>query len=266
MTKQDNACCDASGPRAQGNDRMPPFFLLGRMAAYVLALACMVQLLLTSAASDDYVELFREGEMVEWFQQFLIVGCSALLGIAAWVNRELRPMMLILSALAAVAAIRELDSLFGRMIPLLGWQLPAGMLVLFVIIVLVRHRATMGRQINTYVRTLSAGIIWCGFVEVVIFAQIMGQAEKWRPLLGESYTRHLKRVIEESSETFGYMLLFFGAIEALAWALCMRKSRQAAIGTSEVVGVDESPALEHRQQAEVEQDGQPRPGGNRHHP
>jgi hypothetical protein len=203
---------------------MPGF--IGRTVFYLLAIGGVMQLLLTYASSEDYVEQFREGDAVEWFQQFLILGSALLLGAAAWAYQTLRPLLTAMALLASVAVIRELDSLFDRLIPVMGWYLPGGLLLAAAVVTVIRHRRTLGYQMAQYAQTFSAGVIWCGFITVVVFAQIIGQADKWRPLLGESYTRHIKRVIEESCETFGYMLLFFGAVEALFWALHRRRSSQ----------------------------------------
>lgn len=45
------------------------------------------------------------------------------------------------------------------------------------------------------------------------YAEIIGQAELWKALMGDGYIRSVKRVAEELAEFMGYSLLLFGAIE-----------------------------------------------------
>ncbi len=57
---------------------------------------------------------------------------------------------------------------------------------------------------------------------MVVYAEIIGQAELWQALMGDGYIRSVKRTVEELAEFMGYLLLFYGAVET-----CFLKDDQA---------------------------------------
>lgn len=67
-------------------------------------------------------------------------------------------------------------------------------------------------------------------IVAVPIAQLLGHAAFLESLMGENYMRAYKRVIEESGELLGYLLLLEGSIESLVW---MKKAQIHKVPTEE---------------------------------
>jgi vacuolar-type H+-ATPase subunit I/STV1 len=115
---------------------------------------------------------------------------------------------------SAIAAIREMDGIFDR-IPVIRWEIPAAGLLIFAIGYAWRHRATLGPQVDYFVRTAPFGVLWAGFIVIALIAQLVGHGRFLELVMGDDYHRDYKRVIEEITELFGYLIFLLGAIETV---------------------------------------------------
>jgi hypothetical protein len=79
---------------------------------------------------------------------------------------------------------------------------------------IAKARARFLDQAIAFSHTPSFALLVAGFLVVVVYAQLIGQKALWMAVLAPDVYRPIKEIVEESSELLGYLLLFFGAVEA----------------------------------------------------
>lgn len=165
------------------------------------------------------MDAFREGNTVEWLQFGFVSLAATVLALSAWRWPRWRTLLNLMAALAALAAIREQDALLDRTVPfLLGWKGPALVCVSVGIILTARDFPNFVRQLDTFARTSAFGMMWAGALTVVCAAQLIGHGELVQAVMADAYNAEVKRVVEESFEAFGYLVLLMGSFETAAQA------------------------------------------------
>lgn len=173
---------------------------------------------MTSIATIDASDAsFSEGRLVEVVQLLLLLASAAGYALASRRAGGLRCALVLAAGLACIGAIRELDSALDALLPIIGWQGPAALVLGLLVTFSYRQRDVLALSVGAMLRSPAGILAWTGFVSVVVFAQIAGQAEPWKAIMGESYNRDVKRTLEEMIEAFGYMQLLCSALEAW-WA------------------------------------------------
>lgn len=194
-----------------------------RYFCYTLViLGVMAGLVHGTATRDDFEQrMFREAGIIEWTQLVLVAGAAALAWVFAWSlvpGRADRPLLAVLGAVIWVAVFRELDSLLPKWIPGMHWTYPVTLCWVLAIGVGWRAGRLFGRGLLRWLRSAGGGICWAGFLCVVVFAQVFGQADLWEGVMGDDYQRAVKTVVEESIELFGYTLVLLGVLESVIWS------------------------------------------------
>ncbi|HPB31724.1 MAG TPA: hypothetical protein PLB62_09730 [Candidatus Sumerlaeota bacterium] len=174
--------------------------------------------------------LFREGGITEWVQFSLLVATTGIFCTGFNISPQCRGSYAALATVSGFAAVRELDSLFDRVIPVLGWQGPATLLVFCGIYLILKNRATFMKGLGTLISGRAFMLMWCGFIVAVPFAQMVGHSKFLKQVMGNYYKRDYKRIIEESGEVLGYIFILLGAIEAILY--CRKAMRQARLNKS----------------------------------
>ncbi|MFO8165638.1 MAG: hypothetical protein R6T98_14045 [Desulfatiglandales bacterium] len=136
----------------------------------------------------------------------LIAGCSV---ISAF-----RELFLFLATISTFAAVRELDSLLDKVIPWIGCKI-GFVILLYAVGVAYSNRNKVKWQIAQFLSSRAFAVMWAGFIVAVPVAQLLGHGPLLESLLGDNYDRSYKRVIEESGELVGYLLLVAGSIESV---------------------------------------------------
>ena len=162
------------------------------------------------------VTVFSEDGPIEWLQIMIVLVSASVF----WVNSrskecEYKQMFWIIALILFTAAIREMDLIFDRLIPVAGWQLPAAWSVMGAIIIYWKKKDVIVSQVSDFVRTRAFALLWCGLIVAVPYAQLVGNGKFLQLLMGDDYIRDYKRVIEELGELLGYLLLMIGSIEAV---------------------------------------------------
>jgi len=186
---------------------------LSRFSLYTLGMLAGLASLPHLLEPGDFV-LFYENGPIEWLQFALMGQAAVIFGIGAWKEPPMRCLFLKFSVVSAIAAIREMDGFFDR-IPVIRWEMPAAGLLLFAILYGWRHRTTLGPQVDYFVRTAPFGVLWAGFVVIALIAQLVGNGRFLELVMGDDYHRDYKRVIEEITELFGYLIFLLGATETV---------------------------------------------------
>jgi hypothetical protein len=121
-------------------------------------------------------------------------------------------LLWLLASLTALAAIREMDANLDKIIPVLGWKV--GYLVLvYPVIRVIAWRDAFRQQLGQFVNSLAFPVLWAGFIVAIPVSQLLGHGPLLKSLMGDDYKGQYKRMIEESGEMIGYMLLLAGAVE-----------------------------------------------------
>lgn len=185
-----------------------------RFGVYSLAvLACTASL--PSLGSSRGIDFFRENGTLENAQAAILAVSAALFLWAARRVPEWKVCFWICAICAAVAFARELDSVFGAIIPHVGWAVPAAVIVAVGGRPVWKNRGKLKHELPPFLSHRVFALAWAGFIVAVPFAQLLGHGDFLEMLMGDDYHRHYKRVIEEITETMGYMLILAGSIEAL---------------------------------------------------
>lgn len=155
---------------------------------------------------------FYENGVVEWCQFACLLLAILLLLDSARRHTSQRALVLLLAAPLAFAATRELDNLFDRFLPFLGWKV-GGIFLLLAIVYFFLHCRVLWPQILDFSRTAPFALLWAGFIIAIPLAQLLGHRPLFIPFVMAEHLRPFKRILEESIELIGYMLLLFGALE-----------------------------------------------------
>lgn len=173
---------------------------------------------------------FKEGGLVETVQSVLLLLCCAIAAIAAKRVPGRRAVLVALAFVSGLVVLREFDSALDRLIPHIGWEGPAGILFLCGAALLYQHRRSMWREVEEFVRTVPFVVLWFGLVLTWGCAQLVGHGQFLRGVMVD-YDRNLKRVLDESFETFGMCVILVGVIETVIWV--RRRSAMLANGPVE---------------------------------
>ncbi|MDX1564454.1 MAG: hypothetical protein R3236_03560 [Phycisphaeraceae bacterium] len=158
---------------------------------------------------------FLEKNGLENFQLALALAVTVGLAVTAWRKPPVRQGFIYMALLAALAVTREIDFILDVLLPGLSWKLTVAILFTVANANALWRWRRFWPQISHLSGTGGGAMIWAGFVVVVALAQWLGHQDLWRPIMEEAYSRQFKRVMEEIVETFGYLLIFFGTIEAM---------------------------------------------------
>ncbi len=169
--------------------------------------------------------LFSEGSRLEWTQFSALVGVAALFFFAAVRLPSHRELHVLLGAAACLGGIRELDAYFDRWLPGLGWHLPFWCVLLAVGAYAWRSRTALRTQIRDFAAHRSFAFMWCAFILAAPFGQMIGHGAFLQELFGEDYRRPMKRVIEESAETLGYLWVLLASMD---WLIDRRSAARSA--------------------------------------
>jgi hypothetical protein len=157
--------------------------------------------------------LFSEGSPLEWAHVVIMASAAVTFFWAVRATPSVRVVSLLLAHLPLLAVARELDKFFDDLIPVLGWQLPFYLILASAAFHFWKNRGKFFEQLPILCAHRSFALMWSGLMIAIPFAQLAGHGPFLENLFGEDYERPMKRVIEEVSETIGYMIIFLAAID-----------------------------------------------------
>lgn len=200
-------------PIADGMLSGPVMPLVMRFVAYTLVIFAFTGSLQILVRDGDIV-VFEDNGPIEWLQFGLLVAASAVFIAGSRIIQASREVFLMLASISAFAAVRELDWWLDGVIPWVGWKV-GFVIVLYAAGAAYLRRDKLRLQIVRFLYSPAFAIIWAGFIVAVPVAQLLGHGPFLQSLLGDDYTRSYKRVIEESGELVGYLLLVAGSVESI---------------------------------------------------
>ncbi|MBR4675205.1 MAG: hypothetical protein IKP00_12130 [Victivallales bacterium] len=171
-----------------------------------------VILLEHSLASVLKGQTFREYGVVENLQLCEVLLSCAIFLVLAFYKKNFRNLSIIFAGLCALAACRELDSFFDRLIPYVGWRL--GFLFVFAALVnALLHFEQSRSELFLFLRHPSFEIMICAMILILPVAQCVGHRRFIVDVLEEEHVGRIKELLEESLETIGYFVLLCSALE-----------------------------------------------------
>lgn len=193
--------------------RHPVALFVLRALLYITITAGVLQSLVYATPYLDAESFFAENGAMEWLQFGLLVVCAVLLKLASARARELREALYVMALLPVAAGVRELDHALDTRVFDGAWQILVSALLLYIVFYALQHQQALRRQLLYIFSYPPTGLLISGFIAVMVFSRLLGQQIFWQFVLQVDYLRLVGRVVEESCELFGYLLLLFGCLE-----------------------------------------------------
>lgn len=191
--------------------------------AYAVAAALITETLVRGASRGWFAAVGAEGGPVE-YAHYALCGAAALLFACASKRSNLRDVFSLAAYGASLGVIREADAFLDKAVFQGAYKIPAALIGALALIRAYRKRAMLAEQLARWLATPSFAVTASGVFVVLVYAQIVGQKELWQALMGASYLRPVKDVVEEMQELIGYFLIFFGAVESYLFACASDRS------------------------------------------
>jgi len=166
--------------------------------------------------ADGNVQEFTENHWVEWTQLGLL-GVAALLWLQASRTVPMQELGLIIAGCYGIGMARELDAVLDRLVPVLGWKAPAGVLIVVTAFHLRARIGALGIQLRGFIGTAPFVLGWAGLMVAAPISQLIAHGPFLEAMLVDNYHRAYKHAIEESGELMGYLLLLAAAVEG--WSM-----------------------------------------------
>ena len=195
-----------------------------RCFIYLLAIAGVAQLI----SLEGYYSLsnasYSEHSLTEYMQDAMAFLSCILFFYAARLDKKLGMASTLLSALMAMMFIRESDTLLDNHAFDGAWQLIVSLILVYIVVLTWGRLREAYESLKEYSLQASFGVFIAGFVAIMAFSRLMGRGAFWQAVMGDSYMRVVKNIVEEGVETFGYSLILIAAIELVL--ACLRRNRK----------------------------------------
>lgn len=190
---------------------------------YLFAVAGVAQLISLEGYQLLSAAEYSEQTLTEHMQDFMSFFSCMLFLYAARIDKKLNIAATLLGALMAMMFVRESDSLLDQYVFDGAWQAIVCLIFVCVLIFLWGKFSSIYGSLKEYSLQSSFGTFLAGFVTILAFSRLMGRASFWQAVMGDSYMRIVKNIVEEGIETLGYTLIFISAVELVI--ACRRRSK-----------------------------------------
>ncbi len=195
-------------------------FLL-RSFIYLLCLAGVASLIQLEGFELQQNALYSEETLTEHMQDILTLLSSILFFYASRINSQLKIACVLLATLTAMMFVREFYTYLDMYVFDGAWQAIVYSILACIFVYLITKRGTIFSSIQAYSQTPSYGICLSGLVTLLAFSRMMGKGAFWHSIMGDSYVRVVKNIVEEGIETLGYTLILISAFELVL--LCRKQ-------------------------------------------
>lgn len=194
-----------------------------RSALYLVLVGGLAQAMLVLSRRYEPHWFFTEHGPVEWVQFGVLVACAGLLFLSSRRGAFARELSVTLTVLPLAGTARELDSVLKAAVHESAHTAISVACIAFAAGYAWRFRERIAAQASFVMRSHAFGLLLCAFITVMAYSRIMGQQRFWAGVYSDDTHRLTGRIVEESTELYGYLLLLFGCVE---YWLLTRSSRE----------------------------------------
>lgn len=192
---------------------------------YLLAVGGIAQLISLEGYRVLNLSEYSEQSLTEYMQDVMAFLSCMLFLYASRLDAKLKIASTLLAALLGMMFVRESDSLLDHYVFDGAWQTIVLLIFTCVMVFLLGQFSKIYASLKEYSLQVSFGIFLAGCVTLLAFSRLMGRSSFWQAVMGDSYIRVVKNIVEESIETFGYSLILIAAIELVL--VCLKRKKQA---------------------------------------
>ncbi|QUX91119.1 hypothetical protein CYL31_06695 [Marinomonas sp. A3A] len=192
---------------------------------YLFAVAGVAQLVSLEGYQSLTAAEYSEQTLTEHMQDFMSFFSCMLFLYAARVDAKLNIAATLLGALLAMMFVRESDAVLDTYVFDGAWQTIVGMIFICVLVFLWGRFTSIYASLKEYSLQSSFGTFLAGFVTILAFSRLMGRSSFWQAVMGDSYMRIVKNIVEEGIETLGYTLILISAVELVI--ACRKRNKLA---------------------------------------
>jgi hypothetical protein len=198
---------------------------LFRSFLYLIFVAGVTQLISLEGYNQLSNAEYSEHSLTEHMQDILSFLSCLLFLYAARLNNNVKIASTLVGALLAMMFIRESDSLLDTYVFDGAWQSIVSLVFVGVLMFLWGKFSSIYASLSAYSQQPSFGTFLAGLVTLLGFSRLIGRESFWQAVMGDSYLRIVKNIVEEGIETLGYTLIFISAIELV---LTLSRSKKNA--------------------------------------
>lgn len=164
--------------------------------------------------SDYYkTNTFAEYGLVENLQLATLILSTLIFLLSALKDAFYRPVLFLLASLTAFCCIRELDSLFDKILPIISWKFaflfPVGALCYA-----GKKRKSLKEPLVRFLDSTAFDLMFTAMIIFIPLAQCIGHRSFIEDAVGQMDNISLvRRLIEESMEFMAYVLILLASIE-----------------------------------------------------
>ncbi len=164
--------------------------------------------------SDYYkTETFAEHGLIENLQLATLILSTLIFVLSALKSSFYRPVLFLLASLTAFCCIRELDSLFDKILPVISWKFsflfPIGALIYA-----YKKRKDLRKPLVNFLSSTAFDLMFTAMIIFIPLAQCIGHRSFIEDAVGQmEHISLIRRLIEESMEFMAYVLILLASIE-----------------------------------------------------
>ncbi|WP_150123587.1 hypothetical protein [Halotalea alkalilenta] len=198
--------------------------VLLRVVLYILVIVGYAQGMLWDAQRGMDASLkFSEWSFTEITQSgILALTVIGLLAVRRYFGL-FRVGLMVMAMFALSALLRENDALMDDLISHGFWKWPVALVALPTLYYLLHHRYRLFVEMRLYFTSMPFGLFLAGFLSTFVFSRLLGRGKMWQAAMGDDYMRIVKDMVEECSESIGYLLILFSVIELYFFAQRLRR-------------------------------------------
>lgn len=184
-----------------------------RLVLYLaITIAAFGAITIVAVESFNPVTLFEDDGPWEWLEFYLLMASAAMFFANACRHEIYTHILKLCGLLALFGGFRELDYFLDGLVFQGAYKVINGVILILFVYLVWMHRWTLTKTLARFTKTAPFYLLVAAAL-VVVYSQIIGQAELWKAIMEPVYIRAVKRVVEELAEFMGYLLLLFAAIE-----------------------------------------------------
>ncbi|AQT69898.1 hypothetical protein STSP2_03098 [Anaerohalosphaera lusitana] len=183
-----------------------------RLVTYMLLPCAAVQAVVIAAQHGHAAYSVSENGPIEW-TQFAVLMISGSILLARAYKTTTPQLSRLMAAFPIMAAVRELDKVFDRRIFDGSWQLTVFAILGLTAWYISRHSKKIADQLTTFLRESSSGLMLAAMLIILGISRIAGQQTFWEAVMGENHLTVVGRLVEETLEITGYLILAAAAVE-----------------------------------------------------